>query len=101
MRDRHGHARIKPGRERAAGIEPEPADPQHAGAHHGDPRRVRRTDIVGKAHARTEQDCQQQGRDPGREMDHEPAGEIHHAFLRQPAPSPDPMGHRHINQEQP
>ena len=89
------------GRQRAAGVEAEPAHPQHARAGHRQRQAVRRHGDVRKAAALAEHQRADQRRHAGIDVHHDAAGEIHHAESGQPAAAPHPVRHRHVHQQQP
>ena len=88
VRDQHGHARRAVGGERAAGVEAEPADPQHAGPGRGFMVRLcGGMGGLGKALALAEHQRRHQRRDPGIDMHHGAAGKsITPSFCSQPSP---------------
>ena len=95
------HAGIGVGRQSAARVEAEPADPQHGGAGHGQPRIVRRPVVLRVASAPAQHGGDDQGGDAGGGMDHQAAGKIHHPELGQPAAAPHPVGDRRIDNDDP
>ena len=81
MGDQHGHAGGAIGRQGAAGIEAEPADPQHAGTGHGHGQIMREHRAVRESAAPPKHERRYQGRHPGVDVDHNAAGKVHHAAL--------------------
>ena len=83
------------------GVEAEPAEPQQAGAerHEGD--------VVGHAAlalgelAPADDEDRRQRGEAGAHVDHEAAGEVEHALLRQPAAAPDPVHERDVHEDAP
>ena len=74
MRGKNGHAGRAIGRQRAAAVEAEPADPQHAGACHSHARIVRRQHVAREAGARADHESRDQRADAGGGVDHDAAG---------------------------
>ena len=101
MGDDNGHRRAAIGGQCAAAVEAEPADPEQAGADHRQTGAMRRVQGIGKAAPAADHHRDDQGRDPGRGVHHQAAGEIHHPHLGQPAAAPNPMADRRVNQQQP
>ncbi len=89
----HGHAGAIVGRDRAAGVEAEPADPQHGGADHGVAQVMRRHGGGRIALALAEHRGRHQTGDTGIDVHHGAAGEIQHA----PVPhQSQPPPHTHV-----
>ena len=98
---RDGHAGAAVGRQLAAAVEAEPADPEQARAHRRHARTVRGMHLVGEATPGTEHGGNNQRRHAGAQMHHQAAREIHHAEVGKPAAAPYPVAHRRIDEEQP
>ena len=101
MRDQHRHARAAIGGECTAGVEAEPAHPQHRGAGHDHAWTMRWPKFVRKAAPAAQTFDDDDRGDAGRGMHHQPAGEIHHAHLSEPATAPNPVTHRRIDDDEP
>ena len=86
---------------RRAAIEAEPADPQHAGADHRQRRAVRRNLALREMAALADHHGADKGRRAGSGVNHDAAGEIHHAPRGHDAAAPDPVGHGRIDKQQP
>ena len=56
---------------------------------------------LGEAGPRSDQNGEDQRRDAGGKMHHQSAGEIEHATRGEEAAAPDPVRHRHVDQQQP
>src|SRR6185437_5364468 len=78
-----------------------PADPQQSGTDHRERQIVRREIIAAVTAPRAEHQSGDQTRDAGIEMHDGAAGEIEHAGAAQKAAAPDPMGDRHIDDQEP
>ena len=89
------------GRHRRAGVEAEPAEPEHAGAenHERDVGRV--VALVGEMALPATQDHRSgQRREARRHVHHRPAGEVHHAPLVQdPVGMPRPVRQRRVDEQ--
>ena len=94
----HGHARDVVRGELGAGVEAEPAHPQHAGADHGVAEVVRRHRRRGIALALAEHDAGRQAGDAGVDVHHGAAGEVEDAEAAEPAAAPDPVADRRVAQ---
>ena len=101
MGDQQRHAGTAAGAERRTAVEAEPADPQHAGADHRQRRAVRRDLALREMAAFADNHRADKGRRTGRGVDHDAAGEIHHAPAGHDAAAPDPVGDRGIDEQQP
>ena len=73
------------GRERRAGVEPEPAEPEDAGADHHQRHGVRRVALLRPALALAEHQHRGQRGDAGVDVDRGAAGEVERAALAEPA----------------
>ena len=99
------------GRQFAAGIETEPADPQHRGAERGVGQVVRPHVFMAEAEALADQQCADQRRDTGADMHDGAAGEIERTahqrrdardgHIRQPSTAPHQVTKREINERAP
>ena len=77
--ERRGHERVggdAVGGDRAAGVEAVPADPQHAGADHGQRQAVRQEGALAEARALAEDQAEHQRRPTGRHVDDRAAREV-------------------------
>ncbi len=97
----HGHGGRTVRCERGAGVEAEPADPEHGCPDHGHARIVRGLDFVRKAAARPEHHGQDKCRDSCGNVDDDAAGEVDQAHLGKEAAAPDPVHDRRINDKHP
>ena len=89
------------GRDRRAGIEAEPAEPQQARAEDGH-RHVVRLHRLAVDGAAADEQGDDQGRDAGADVDDGAAGEVERAELEQPAVGrPDPVGQRRVDEDRP
>ncbi|MCY1287001.1 hypothetical protein D9M70_359840 [compost metagenome] len=101
--DQHGHAGGAIGGYRGTGVEAEPADPQHGGAHQGVAQVVRRHRRGRVALALAQHQAAHQAGDTGVDVHHGAAGEVQHA----PVPhqgavaAPHHVGDRRIDQGEP
>ena len=90
------------GRERAAGVEAEPAEPQQAGAEQRERHVVRqqRRRLDSRGACPTHQRGDQRG-DAGVDVHDRAAGEVERAHLREPAAAPHPVRDRAVDDERP
>ena len=98
---RHCHASVGVGRQGAAGVEAEPADPQHGRAGHRHAWAVRRPDICWKALAVAEHQRDDDRRHAGGLMHDKATGEVHHPKIGEPAAAPHPVCDRGVYDEKP
>src|SRR5262245_51657752 len=82
-------------------LKPDHPHPQQASASLGHPRCMRWLHLVGKAYARPEQDGEDKCGNSGSQVHHKAAGKIENAPLRKPAPAPNPMCDRHVDEKKP
>ena len=88
-------------RNRRAGIEPEPAEPQETGTQHGH-RHVVRLHPVAIDGSMADHQGDDQGRDARADVDDRAAGEVERAKLEQPAiHRPDPVRQRRVDEDGP
>ena len=82
------------GGERAAGIEPEPAEPEQAGAEQHERHVVRQQRRLLEVAPLADDDRRDQRRDAGIHVHHGAAGEVERAHVGQPAAAPHPVRDR-------
>ena len=97
-----GGGRQAVGGQGTAGIEAEPAEPEHRGAQDGHGQVVGMKGFMAVAFAFPDDERRGQGGNPGIDVDDGAAGEIQGPQVAEPAADPpDPVGHRVINQGRP
>ncbi len=101
LRHQHGHAGHTVGGQFAAGIEAEPADPQHAGANHGQDQVAGLHRVLRIAAPLAHHQSRDQTGHAGIDVHHGATGEVEHALAAQPAATPDPVADRRVNQRHP
>ena len=98
----HGKRRAGRGFEVGAGVEAEPADPQHRGADHGQRHGMRRHVVLAVADALADQDAADQAGDAGIDVDDRAAGEVDRAEVEDVASAvPDHVGDREVDEGDP
>ena len=97
--DGEGGARSRA--QRRTAVEAEPADPQEAGADHGERQIERRQVLAPVALPGAEHQRRDEAGDAGVDVDHRAAGEVDQPEARQEAAAPHPVGGRDIDDEQP
>ena len=101
--DQHGHAGGLVSRGGGAGVEAEPADPQHGRAHQGVTQVVRRHRRGREALALAQHQAGHQAGDTGVDVHHGAAGEVDHPCVPQQraVTAPDHVGHRRVDHGEP
>ena len=89
------------GRQRAAGVEAEPAEPQQAGAEHREGNVVRQDRVTAVILARTDHHRRDQRGRCGIDVHHGAAGEIERAHRGEKAAAPHPVRDRRIDRDAP
>ena len=89
------------GRERAAAVEAEPAEPEQPRAEEREGDVVRQDRLAAVVLAGAEHERGDERRDAGVDVHHRAAGEVEHAAAHEPAAAPDPVRHRRVDQQGP
>ena len=93
--------RNRAGRDRAAGVEAEPAEPEQAGAEQRERDVVREDRLPREVLARADHDRRDKRGHAGVDVDDRAAREVERAHLRQPAAAPDPVRDRAVDERPP
>jgi len=97
-----GKARGAIGRQRAAGVEAEPADPQHGGADDGERKAVRRHGLAAESLAFAEEDGRDERGEAARHVHDQATGEVEGAEVdADPAAAPDHVGEGNVDHQEP
>ena len=87
--------------QRAAAVEPEPAEPEEAGAEQHEGHVVRQDGLAAVVLAGPEHERRHERGDAGVDVHDGAAGEVEHAPGHEPAAAPDPVRHRGVDEERP
>ncbi len=98
--DEGEHARVA-GRDAAAAVEAEPAEPQQAGADQDVDGVVGEERLAPVVFARADDQCRGQRREAGAHLDRDAAGEVERPLLGQPAAAEGPVGEHRVDQHRP